>query len=225
MGERKTIGDLDPLSGIEAMTRDHIIHTQTLGGLNVRSDVGEVIDTFFDVPGNSDPVTALSRWLTLDLDGTTKRAVIQDILDLVPAPSSSFTPVDHTGNMLPEDGVVIQDLSDSGLAKFVSVAELESFFTTIPVLSGNPTTKNAGFNIGSMQVRWGQYTSNSDTEQQFAFATPFSNTCHVCVLSMASANNNHNVSQGQEPNSTHFFVDRHDGMQASFPFNMIGIGW
>ncbi len=152
-------------------------------------------------------------------DGDVKFTV-QEILDLVPATDfTTFVPATegtiNTGN----DYVAFSDASASGEVRRVTVANFISALA-LPAISGSVTSGH--YQIGDLQIRWGETTMPTDTET-ITFAAPYTNECFGVWVNYANGGSNYYTAVTSKT-QTNFIVDKNSSTTNGLDLQYISIG-
>ncbi len=134
-------------------------------------------------------------------------------------------------NDVPDDGFVLilranstpAAISESNfLTNYIQPLVDARIEANLPSISGNPA--NGEFQVGTLQFRMGQVTSNTDALETFTFSTPFANSCIAVVLNRQAANAT-NPTFASAFGATGFSIDRADAISSNDPIQYIAIGY
>jgi hypothetical protein len=145
-----------------------------------------------------------------------KKATVQEILDLVPLE----TPPAAT--MTASDLIAFADADDGGLVKTATISALEALLS-IPVLNTDYQT-DGSVNIGTFQVRWGTFSSNTDDPQTVSFSTSFTTACFFVGLQRIDGNSSLAIPLDSAPTQTDFTINRKSDVDGTFDVMFWAVG-
>jgi hypothetical protein len=165
--------------------------------------------------------TAASILHTQEIANYDVQMTVQDVLNLVP--SSGSDPGVLSGSIdTANDGVVVSDNSNSNELRRVAWATFAAEFG-FPTITESLAV-DGYWNIGSLQVRWGNEISSTDSSEDFTFATPFSTACFI-VLTSRRSSDGATALQAYQWDENGFSVNRDNGIDgANEAFVYLAIG-
>ena len=154
-------------------------------------------------------------------DNSDRQVTVQEVLDLVPDPTENVDPPEEATFDATNDLVVFADDSDGDLLKKIDAASIFNA-VGVPTLSGDVT--NGNYKIGDLEIRWGQRTSTTNSEEAFTFSVPFTNACYAISLQSYNASNSTKVLPITSFDEDGFSVDRDFASSVNRPFFFIALG-
>jgi hypothetical protein len=155
-----------------------------------------------------------------DNSGDDIQGTVQDILDLVPTVDID-TYNYEVGSTITSgsDYILFTDASDSGQVKRATFANIKN---ALNVLSVSGAVTSGYYNIGDLQIRWGEVVNDQDALQTYTFTVPFTTTCMGVWLNRDEPGGT--AINARFQTRTGFSIDRSDEISGSYDVQYFAIG-
>lgn len=177
-----------------------------------------------ELPVSTD-VTTSSILHSKDSVGGDIQVTMGTVLGLLSLPSlSTLIPTTELTVDTGSDFALFSDASDGGEIKRMTFANFVSALG-IPTLSGSAS--GGYYNIGDLQLRFGEVSNTIDEAQTFNFPQAFTNDCLACIVTNLEADGDGSGIHATSYNATGFTVNRANGLfsPATQTLTYIAIGY
>lgn len=165
-------------------------------------------------------ITTSSILHSKDSSGADVQITIGSVLDLASTVDlSTLIPTTEGSVDTGSDFALFSDATAGGEIKRVSFSTFTSALG-LPSVTGSASL--GYYNIGDLQIRYGQVVNNTDAAQTFTFATPFTTACVITLAAVSEAEGTKPIS-AVSWTSTGFTVDRDNGQFSPSNQNIVYI--